>query len=217
MTLSILFSFFISSLILAIAPGPDIIFLLSHTAIYRFKRTMFVIFGLCTGAIIQTICMMVGLTAFITSVPALMIALKVLGGCYLLYLASMAVIHAKSVAKLDVNEADVEAERITPKKLWRRGIIMNLTNVKVQLFFLSFFPQFIPKHLLGWDLMFAIGILGVIFVFCSFLVFTVVAYFAGRLVDQFRSVKFNVALNITAAVIFTGMALFTLFSIVSDL
>lgn len=215
MSLSVLLSFVLSSLILAIAPGPDNIFVLTQSALYGVKRGLAVIAGLCLGIVLQTLCLVVGLTAFITAIPALMIGLKLAGVAYLLYLAYKSIIYARSVAKIDLasdGAAHNQVEVLTYGKLVRRGFIMNITNPKVQLFFLSFFPQFLPQGVAGATLMGYMALLGFIFTLATIVVFAAVAVFSGALASQFKSVKFNLCLNYSAAIIFIGLAIFTLMS-----
>lgn len=213
MSLSVLLSFSLTSLILAAAPGPDNIFVLTQSALYGVRKGILVIVGLSIGIVIQTMCMIVGITAFITAVPILMLLLKIAGACYLGYLAFMAIKHARSVAHIDLNSTpSQEQAKLTPYRLIRRGVIMNITNPKVQLFFLSFFPQFLPEGIKGWELMGYIALLGLIFALATVVVFCAVAIFSGSLAAQFKSVKFNLCLNYSAALIFIALALYTLAS-----
>ena len=91
MSFSVLTSFALASFILAIAPGPDNIFVLTQSALYGVKKGIAVIIGLCLGILIQTLCLVVGLSAFISAVPALMIVIKLIGVAYLCYLAYQAI------------------------------------------------------------------------------------------------------------------------------
>lgn len=249
MTWSVLGSFALSSLILALAPGPDNIFVLTQSALYGYRKGLLVIFGLCLGILCQTLCVVVGISAFITAIPILMTILKFVGAAYLLYLAYMAITHAGATAHInleaqskaptassntpsDVNPSNNQQENVSsvaePKKaishavtttselsnfkLIRRGLIMNITNPKVQLFFLSFFPQFLPKDVSGWPLMGYMTLLGAIFTLATVIVFAAIAVFSGALAEQFKSPFFNRCLNYTAAVIFIGLAAYTLFA-----
>ena len=76
---------------------------------------------------------------------------------------------------------------------------MNVTNPKVQIFFLAFFPQFATRG--------ATGLLGVIFTVCAFVVMAGCALFAGVLSDTIRSPRVQIVLNKASAFIFIGLAL----------
>lgn len=89
---------------------------------------------------------------------------------------------------------------------------MNCTNPKVQLFFLSFFPQFLPQGLGQYELMFYMSIMGLIMAMSTLVVFGSIAIFAGKLVEQFKTRLFNLILDGSAALIFAALALYTLSS-----
>ena len=239
MSFSVLTSFALASFILAIAPGPDNIFVLTQSALYGVKKGIAVIIGLCLGILIQTLCLVVGLSAFISAVPALMIVIKLIGVAYLCYLAYQAIraslalsressqaaasaagAGAGADAKADAG-AGVETKSnshnklgdISYRRLVYRGLIMNITNPKVQLFFLSFFPQFLPSSAQGMVLAAYMALLGAIFVLMTLIVFCSIALFSGTLSSYFNSPSFNIKLNYSAAFIFLALAVFTLLTL----
>lgn len=223
MSFSILSSFALASLVLAIAPGPDNIFVLTQSALYGVKRGLAVILGLCLGIIIQTLCVIVGVSAFISAVPVLMIVIKLAGVLYLSYLAYQAIKVSLALSKqaqkkdYDTNEPDNKSDLpcdLSFSKLVYRGLIMNITNPKVQLFFLSFFPQFLPSSATGLTLAFYICVLGSIFALATLIIFSAVAIFSGTLSSYFKNPTFNIRLNYSAAFIFIALAIYTLKSIV---
>lgn len=239
MSFSVLTSFALASFILAIAPGPDNIFVLTQSALYGVKKGIAVIIGLCLGILIQTLCLVVGLSAFISAVPALMIVIKLIGVAYLCYLAYQAIKAslalsressqaAESAARAGADaKADAVAEDgsdtkshshnklgdISYRRLVYRGLIMNITNPKVQLFFLSFFPQFLPSSAQGMVLAAYMALLGAIFGIMTLIVFCSIALFSGTLSSYFNSPSFNIKLNYSAAFIFLALAVFTLLTL----
>ena len=96
--------------------------------------------------------------------------------------------------------------------LWRRGVIMNVTNPKVQIFFLSFFPQFVREGTEGAALVIQMIIQGVTFMGATLVVFGAVAWGAGSLADRFRRPKVQLILNRSSAVLFAALAVFTVLS-----
>lgn len=129
--------FLSASIFLAFVPGPDNIFVLLQSATNGFRSGFFVILGLCTGLVFQTLCATLGLAAVVAASTWLFGAICVLGALYLLYLAWGAW-HAPIVA-----EPSARVSSLAPQAAWRRGTLMNITNPKVQIFFLAFFPQFL--------------------------------------------------------------------------
>lgn len=129
--------FLSASIFLAFVPGPDNIFVLLQSATNGFRSGFFVILGLCTGLVFQTLCATLGLAAVVAASTWLFGAICVLGALYLLYIAWGAW-HAPIVA-----EPSARVSSLAPQAAWRRGTLMNITNPKVQIFFLAFFPQFL--------------------------------------------------------------------------
>lgn len=206
MAFSLWLAFFGASVLLAIAPGPDNLFVLMQSAVFGVRAGMIVVLGLATGLLLQTLAAALGIAAVVAAVPALFWAIKCLGAAYLLWLAWQAWTHAKDAAR------GHDAVKLSGLALWRRGVVMNITNPKVQIFFLAFFPQFVPAGVTGWPLVLQMVIQGVTFIFATIIVFGAIAWGAGALADRLRSARFQEILNRTSAVFFVGLAAFTLLS-----
>ena len=206
MDFALLLTFAGASLVLAVAPGPDNLFVLAQSAVYGVRAGLTVVLGLCTGLVVQTICAACGVAAVVAAVPALFWGIRIAGACYLLYLAWMAWTHAVS------DSEGPQGTALTGAALWRRGVIMNITNPKVQIFFLAFFPQFVQPGTEGLDLIIQMVIQGVIFIGATLIVFSAVAWGAGALADKMRSPTFQLWLNRISAVIFLMLAVFTVLS-----
>lgn len=193
-------AFLLASALLSIAPGPDNIFVLMQSALYGKKAGVLVTLGLCTGLIVHTSAVAFGVAAiFQTSVVAFTV-IKLVGAMYLLYLAWQA--FQASVHRLD---ASVTALR-SNGALYRRGIIMNITNPKVTIFFLAFLPQFTsPNH---GALVSQIFLLGGLFILVSLIIFSTIAFMAGSLGNWLNtSPKAQIYLNRIAGTVFILLAL----------
>lgn len=191
-----------ASLLLAAAPGPDNLFVLAQSAAYGARAGMIVVLGLITGLVFQTAAAALGLAAVVAASPVLFTAIKLVGAAYLSYLAVMAWRHP-------VSDGNAQTVALSGLALWRRGLIMNITNPKVQIFFLSFFPQFVREGTEGAALVIQMLIQGVTFMGATLLVFGAVAWGAGSLADRFRRPKVQLILNRTSAVLFAALAVFT--------
>ncbi len=166
-------TFFSVSLLLALAPGPDNIFVLTQGMLHGRLAGLVVTLGLCTGLILHTTLVALGVAViFQTSMTAFSL-LKVLGAAYMLYLAWMAF---RSQDR-KIGEAGIVNSEFG--KLYRRGIIMNVTNPKVSLFFLAFLPQF--ANPLSGHLTLQMIILGGLFILATLLVFGGVSIIAGQI------------------------------------
>lgn len=194
-----------ASLLLAAAPGPDNLFVLAQSAAYGARAGMIVVLGLITGLVFQTAAAALGLAAVVAASPVLFTAIKLVGAAYLAYLAVMAWRHP-------VSEGTSQTVSFSGMALWRRGVIMNVTNPKVQIFFLSFFPQFVREGTEGAALVIQMIIQGVTFMGATLVVFGAVAWGAGSLADRFRRPKVQLILNRSSAVLFAALAVFTVLS-----
>lgn len=192
--------FLSASVALALAPGPDNIFVLTQSALYGRKAGILVTLGLCTGLLVHTTAVSLGVAViFQTSVLAFNI-LKIVGALYLLYLAFQA--FRAGATRLGGDGM----QRLAWRKLYTRGIIMNITNPKVAIFFLAFLPQFaIPS--LG-SITSQMLIFGALFIVTTLLIFGAVAWFSGFLGEWLKgSKKAQVVMNRIAGTVFTGLAL----------
>ncbi|MDO5673491.1 MAG: LysE family translocator [bacterium] len=218
--LDVSLAFFIASIVLALAPGPDNIFVLTQSALYGWKQGLSVTIGLCTGLLVHTALVAGGVAALILASPLLFTALKTIGALYLLYLAWGAMragttaqtVSAAANAPPGLDSSHSPSLRLI--QLYRRGIIMNITNPKVSIFFLAFLPQFTrPGHgpLIGQILW-----LGLLFILATILIFGGIAILAGNLGTKLQqSQRMQRRLNWAAAAIFAGLALHLLLSQVS--
>lgn len=204
MSFALWFSFFSASLLLAVAPGPDNLFVITQSAVYGVRAGLCVAFGLITGLVLHTVLAACGVAAMVVAVPALLWTIKLVGATYLLYLAWGAWMHANDA----VNGAQAVALR--PIQLWRRGFIMNVTNPKVQIFFLAFFPQFVMPGTKGVALASQMLIQGATFMLATLIVFSALACLAGAAADWLCRPRWRAWLSRASAVIFVTLAGFAL-------
>lgn len=196
----ILLMFFTTSLLLALSPGPDNLFVMAQAARQGRKAGLFVTLGLCTGLLFHTAAVTFGLAALFMASAAAFIVLKFIGAGYLLYLAWCS-FRAGTVAG-----PTAVVDQLSYAALYRRGIIMNITNPKVSIFFLAFLPQFADpaKGFLSMQLL----LLGGVFIIATMVVFGTISILAGVFGEQFRRSAFaQKVLNRAAAGVFAGLAL----------
>jgi threonine/homoserine/homoserine lactone efflux protein len=195
-----LIGFFIASALLSIAPGPDNLFVLMQSALYGKMSGVFVTLGLCTGLIVHTAAVAFGVAAIFQASVVAFTVLKIVGALYLVYLAWQA--FRASRKQLVTSSADLR----NYGALYRRGIIMNITNPKVTIFFLAFLPQFVSLD--SGALAPQILILGGVFMCVALIIFCAIAVTAGFLGDWLqRSSKAQIYLNRIAGTVFAVLAL----------
>jgi len=167
-------AFFLASIALGIAPGPDNLFVLAQSTLHGARAGMMVVLGLCSGLLVHTAAVAAGLAALIQASALAFTLLKAVGAAYLLWLAWQA--WRAGAASAGTAPAPVA---LGARQYYLRGIAMNLSNPKVSLFFLAFLPQFVdpargalaPQFLL----------LGGVFILATLLVFGGIALVAARL------------------------------------
>lgn len=185
---------------MALVPGPDNIFVLTQSALYGARAGIATTFGLITGLIAHTAAVTLGVAALFRTSEAAFTGLKIVGALYLLHLARLSFRSGASRASLE------RAAFPGLLALYRRGVIMNITNPKVTLFFLAFLPQFADPargHLSA-----QIILLGALFQCATLIVFGAVALLGGKLAIWFnKSVKGQLFLNRAAGCVFVALAL----------
>jgi threonine/homoserine/homoserine lactone efflux protein len=198
--LEAILTFSAASLLLALAPGPDNIFVLTQSAIHGKIAGLSVVLGLCTGLVGHSSAVAFGVAVFIqSSAPAFGI-LKFAGAGYLLYLAWQAF---RAGAEKAGGVGAAPASRL---RLYGRGVVMNITNPKVSLFFLAFLPQFASAQ--RGPVWLQILMLGGLFILATILVFSSIALLAGSLGEWLnRSARARRVLNRLSGLVFLGLAL----------
>lgn len=195
-----LITFFSVSVLLALAPGPDNIFVLTQSALSGKYAGFAVTLGLCTGLIAHTSAVAFGVAVIFQSSVLAFTALKFVGAAYLLYLAWLSFGASARKVSARVNES------LNYWRLYRRGIVMNVTNPKVSIFFLAFLPQFADPE--RGPLVFQIMLLGGVFAIATILVFGSIAVFAGSLGTWIgKSDRTQLIMNRVAGTVFAALAL----------
>ncbi len=156
-TYETLFTFIFTSIIACLIPGPAIIFVISKTIKNGLKSGFQAVWGLQIGFAIQVIAAACGLSALIIKSYLLFTILKYVGAIYLIYLGVSILL--KNEKELN-NKVSFISKEHSPSV---EGILINLVNPKITIFFISYIPQFINinsnspiKQLLVFGLLFCI-------------------------------------------------------------
>jgi len=173
MELSLLLTFLAVSVLLTLAPGPDILFVIAQSISHGRKAGIATALGLASGILAHTTAAALGITAILYNSAFAFQLVKYAGALYLLYLAYQAVREGGSPL------AASAPQKQSALRLYRTGILMNVLNPKVSLFFLAFLPQFIKPG--TGDEPLQMMILGLVFLVQTIILFSTVAIFAGIL------------------------------------
>ena len=169
------FLFFVgAALLMAITPGPNMIYLISRSLCQGRVAGITSWFGVVLGFTIHMLCASFGLTALFIAVPFAYDGLKICGALYLLWLAWQA-IRPGARSPFEVRDLPYESSR----RLFSMGLLTSVLNPKVAIFYLSVLPQFIQPEQ-GAVLM-QIIVLGVTQVFIGSSINLLVTLFAASL------------------------------------
>ncbi|MEC5398512.1 LysE family translocator [Uliginosibacterium sp. H1] len=195
----VLLLFVAASAALAVSPGPDNIFVLTQSAMHGRKAGLLVTLGLCSGLLAHIAAVALGVAALLQTSAIAFTALKIVGAAYLLYLAWQA-FRAGATQSLSAAEASLSA-----RSLYVRGIVMNVTNPKVAVFFLAFLPQFVDPARGAPSIQ--IITLGVVFMLTALVIFSGIAWGASRIGTWLRqSTRAQIAINRLAGTVFVLLA-----------
>ncbi|WP_415832222.1 LysE family translocator [Kerstersia similis] len=205
LSMDVALSFFGTAVVLALVPGPDNLCVLAQSAADGWRAGMRLVLGLCSGLVVHTAAVALGLAVVFQASALAFTILKLCGAAYLLYLAWQAFAHAKAASGRG------QTTRLGGWALYRRGILMNVSNPKVSLFFLAFLPQFVTPG--QGSVTGQLIALGALFMLAALLVFGAIALLAGRLGDLLRrSPGVQVWLNRGAGAVFLALAAKLVFS-----
>ena len=200
-------SFLIASILLTLAPGPDNLYLLAKSLKDGSRAGICLSAGLSSGIFFHTFLVLIGVAAFIKNSTIAMMILKCFGMIYLLYLASLSFRSLRKKSELNL-KMSTTSENFSAT--YFRGVLMNVSNPKVLLFFLAFLPSFVnledPNS--SWHIFF----LGVTFAVQAFVIFSLISIGAGKLRSFIsRSRNFGKILSAIEGTVLTVIALSLIF------
>lgn len=198
-------SFLGAAVVLTVMPGPDNLFTLAQSIGKGRNAGIFTTLGLCTGLLVHITAATIGISAVVYHSALAFNIVKYAGAAYLLFLAYKSFTEKGSSFNLEAGDS------LDYKSLYKKGIIMNLLNPKVSLFFLAFFPQFINYD--NGHVSIQMLIYGVLFLVQTLVIFTLISVFAGRVGSFLRqSPTLSKRINMIQGTLFTLIGLKIAFS-----
>ncbi|HCW36032.1 LysE family translocator [Staphylococcus sciuri] len=195
--------FLITVLIICITPGIDMMFILNRSISQGRDAGIYSALGVSVGAVVHTILSGLGLSVILQTSVVLFTIIKVVGAVYLIYLGIQMFISKQS--SISIKKTVYQSRR----KLFVQGVITNVTNPKVALFFISFIPQFISVDNQYGPIPFLI--LGSIFAVIGAITSFIIAIFSSSLTTKLRDniVAEKIINKISGAVfVILGISLF---------
>ncbi len=192
----------LTSFLLTIAPGPDVMYVLAQSISKGRKYGLASAIGLSVGLLFHTALLAFGISKIITQNQQIFTAIKYLGALYLLWLAYKVWM---SKPKNKVVEQAVVSSKKYPIENTFQGLVMNITNPKVLMFFLAVIPNFID--LTNENIKGQIFLMGIIFMLQALIIFSLYAILAARFTEFIReNEKFQLFLKYFQVVVFVGLA-----------
>lgn len=192
--------FIVASALLAIAPGPDIIYVLTRGVSQGARAGFAAALGFATGCIFHTVLAAVGIAALIRSSELAFDLVRYAGAAYLVWIGVQALRHRASFSIEGASDAKALAT------IYRQSVIGNVLNPKVTLFFLAFLPQFVNTQAGSVGLQMAL--LGAIFMVLTVVIFGAVAVFSGWIGAWIRrKPAIGERLNVFAGITFIALGI----------
>ena len=174
--------FFIATLLLALTPGQDFIYIMVRSVSQGARAGIIAISGLMLGVTFHTFAAATGVAAILLTSSYAFTLIKLAGASYLIYLGIQAF---RQKGNLDIQKIRDKASDL---KLFKEGVISSTLNPKLALFFMAFLPQFVSN---GSDTFTQMLLLGLLFALISLPVLIAVAVLSakfGNIITENQSV-----------------------------
>jgi RhtB (resistance to homoserine/threonine) family protein len=171
--------FLVSCVLLNLTPGPDTAYILGRSIAQGREAGIASALGISAGTIFHTCAAALGLSAILATSAFAFTAIKLIGGAYLIFLGIKMILDRRGQLSLPSN-----FRRNTVMAAFRQGVLTNVLNPKVALFFLAFLPQFIEPS--APAKVFAFIALGLTFVTTGTIWVLILASFASAFSERLR-------------------------------
>lgn len=152
--------FLAASILLNLTPGTDTFYIIGRTLSQGRSAGIASVLGIASGAMVHTLAAALGVSALLAASATAFLLIKLAGAGYLVYLGATMLLTHQSPSSF--------TKDVSPSgsfTVYRQGLLANLLNPKVALFFLAFLPQFISAR--GGDTHLAVMALGLCFIITS--------------------------------------------------
>ena len=211
---SVLPAFLISALVIILSPGADTFLMLRSTLRGGVKDGFLTMLGIYAGITTLSILLISGVGLLIARAPGALFWLKIVGALYLLYLAVQSLRAGIKLVALNrvgsFEKVDIDAAGSTRKAgPFVLGYLTNVTNPKVLIFFLAFFPQFLGK---ADSVPLQLVFLCLTFVLVSAVWLITLIYAASAMRKVMTTTGFTIAMEFVVAGVFAILAITLLVS-----
>jgi RhtB (resistance to homoserine/threonine) family protein len=198
--LSSLLTFALAGALVVLIPGPDTLVVLRSVVVSGRREAARTSLGVLTGLLVWMLAAALGLTALLRASQDGYLVLRLVGAAYLLYIGVQAL---RSRVLRQPVETAAPAKPLVGRG-YRAGLTTDLLNPKVGVFFITFFPAFIPRHAPVAAM--TLG-LGLIFVVETAVYFAAILLFVRRLSAWMASERVRRRLNRATGLVLIGFGL----------
>jgi len=170
--------FMLATIALNVTPGPDMLYVITRSVGQGRAAGIASSLGIAVGCFVHILAVTFGLASLMMAVPAAYEVVKYAGAAYLIYLG------VRTLVSRQPKDAETPIKDSSLQKIFLQGVITNVLNPKVALFFLAFLPQFVNR---GSNVAAQIIFLGILFNTSGTLVNVIVALAASYTGVQFKT------------------------------
>jgi threonine/homoserine/homoserine lactone efflux protein len=139
---STLLVYAVTAVIVLLVPGPAVLYIVSQSVRQGRRAGIASVLGIHTGTLVQVVAAVLGASWLLVSSAMAFTVVKYLGAAYLVYLGVRKLLGKDEQLAV---EPGVEARPKRPARLFYQGVLVNVLNPKLALFFLAFLPQFVDR------------------------------------------------------------------------
>jgi len=191
--------FIVTGLLLNITPGQDTLYIVGRSMSQGRRAGLLSVLGISSGCLVHSFAAAFGLSAILATSAQAFLIVKLAGAAYLTYLGIRMILERAPEAV-----GGPQFERESPWAIYRAGLLTNVLNPKVALFFMAFLPQFVSASAESRVLAFLF--LGAVFIFNGTLWCLVLVLSASAISARLRGrASAGVALKRAAGAVFVGL------------
>ncbi|SDJ35605.1 LysE family translocator [Salimicrobium halophilum] len=200
-------AFVLAAILLNLTPGTDTMYIVSRSASQGLGAGAYSALGISAGIIVHTLLAALGLSVILMQSALLFTIVKIIGALYLGYLGLQMIL-----TKQKATEEQVAVPKQSNRKIFLQGMITNVTNPKVAIFFLAFLPQFVQADT-GVTASLSFLTLGLIFTTTGTIWFFITALLASATTTKLRGAsRSSQLLNKATGFIFIAMGIQLLYA-----
>jgi len=141
-----------AALALLVIPGPAVLYVATRSAAQGRRAGFASVLGVHAGSLVHVLAAVGGLSALLVASAAAFTVVKVVGGAYLVWLGVRTIVDRRTI------ELGGPVEHRSTRRLFVDGLVVNVLNPKVALFFLAFLPQFVRDGVPVWTQTLVLGL-----------------------------------------------------------